>query len=648
MAILAATAWENLGVIGLAGATVGTRSQTALAGEDLAQSVLASIALTTAYALTESDSDLAAARSGMEQVHEKLRVVTDASASAGAAVRTSEITTAYDAYEKASQAVVAAIGERRSGAEEFARAATALSTTTSAVVSALLRENRIDVLSAGIKLNDISQAGTAAANRYLATRDPAQANSAKQRVAGIADAITTLRSGAADSARIQRFLQALDPQINDYVRTLDTIISATDASGQMAVQRENTAHALIAVIARQRTVNLDDQAAAMSAMKLTLSRLQLIAVGLFLVAVVVAGAAWNLVGRNVVAALLRLEGAMLRVTRDDLAFEIGDQGRADEIGSMARAVEVFRANEMERQRLEAEHKQEEERERAARERAQSMNVFSDIFQKTVSAKVAAVEEASQKINVTALAMAARSENSGGRSLEVGEAAVITTERAAAAADSTNRLSHAVNEIARQVAQSGEISRKAVDEVNAMAQRMGGLADSVKTIGEVVRLINDIASQTNLLALNATIEAARAGDAGKGFAVVAGEVKTLANQTAKATDDIARQINAVQDSTHGMATSIETVVGTIRSLDQASATIARAVQEQETATRDIASNIEEVAVQASAVSKSVTALAKSSAMACAGTVRVIWSADSLTHVVRELHAEASKFVEQVRQ
>jgi methyl-accepting chemotaxis protein len=344
--------------------------------------------------------------------------------------------------------------------------------------------------------------------------------------------------------------------------------------------------------------------------------------------------------------LQRITATMRSLAAGDNTVDIPHADATDEVGTMAAAVKVFKDNALERERLRQAHA--EERERADRERTQSMNILSDTFEKTVSAKVDAVETASHKINSTAMEMASRSENSGGRSLQVGEAAVITTERAADAADATRQLSQAVNEIARQVAQSGEVSRQAVDDVNAMAQRMSDLAESVKTIGEVVRLINDIASQTNLLALNATIEAARAGDAGKGFAVVAGEVKNLANQTAKATDDIARQINAVQDSTRDMAASIESVVSTIRSLDQTSATISGAVQEQETATRAIASNIEEVAAQAGAVSRSVTALAKSSAMSCAGTVRVIWSADSLTQVVRELSAEAESFISQVRQ
>jgi len=352
-----------------------------------------------------------------------------------------------------------------------------------------------------------------------------------------------------------------------------------------------------------------------------------------------------LVGHGISGSITTMTRVMARLAGGDYAVEVTGSDRHDEVGDMARALQVFKSNGIETEALR--QSQEEERRRADAEKTAAVEAMAGVFESTVSAKVAAVEEASNGISNTAQTMAARSQQSGGRSMEVGAAAEITTERAAAASDATRQLARSVNEIAAQVVQSSEMARLAVEEVNATAQRMSGLTDSVKAIGEVVKLINDIASQTNLLALNATIEAARAGDAGKGFAVVANEVKGLANQTAKATEDIARQISAVQDSSRAMAGSIESVVETIRSLDHASSTIADAVREQETATHAIASNIDEVAVQAGAVSKSVSSLARTSTMACSGTVRVIWSAETLGKVVNELRTEAVQFLRSVR-
>jgi methyl-accepting chemotaxis protein len=245
-------------------------------------------------------------------------------------------------------------------------------------------------------------------------------------------------------------------------------------------------------------------------------------------------------------------------------------------------------------------------------------------------------------------MASRSERSGGRSLDVGRAAKITTERSAAAAAATNQLTQSVHNVADRAQQSTNIARTAVEDVSATARRMDELTVAVQSIGDVVNLINDIASQTNLLALNATIEAARAGEAGKGFAVVANEVKNLANQTAKATEEITQQVNAVQMSTRDMRESIGRVVETIRTMDSNSAQISQAVDEQNAATQEIAANINEVAVQASDVSGSVSHLSKTSAMACAGTVRVIWSAKRLTGVVETLRQEAEQFLLSVRE
>ncbi|MDO8606835.1 MAG: HAMP domain-containing methyl-accepting chemotaxis protein [Phaeospirillum sp.] len=341
----------------------------------------------------------------------------------------------------------------------------------------------------------------------------------------------------------------------------------------------------------------------------------------------------------------RMTTLMGRLADGDTSVMIEAVDRKDEVGDMARTVQVFKEHMLEAEGLRA--SQEEGRLRSAAERARAMREMADHFEATVKAKVAQVGASTSGIHNTANSMANRSEKSGGRSLEVGEAAEITTERAAAVSEATRQLALSVNEIAQQVSHSSQIAQKAVDDVNTTAGQMVELSSAVQAIGNVVSLINDIAAQTNLLALNATIEAARAGEAGKGFAVVANEVKHLANQTAKATEEISLQVAAVQNSTREMTTSIEGVVETMRTIDNISGAIASAVQEQEATTRDIASNIDEVARQAGEVSRSVTHLSKASAMACAGTIRVIWSAKTLTSVVKELNDEAEQFLHSVR-
>jgi len=269
------------------------------------------------------------------------------------------------------------------------------------------------------------------------------------------------------------------------------------------------------------------------------------------------------------------------------------------------------------------------------------------FEKNVHEMVSEVSNATVGIGRTAQTMAARSESAGGRSITVGEAAETTTQLASAVSESTRQLALAINEIAQQVTQSAEVAQNAVSDIGETVNHMNGLAESVSQIGVVVQLINDIAAQTNLLALNATIEAARAGEAGKGFAVVANEVKNLANQTARATDDISRQVGAVQDAARAAASGVEGVVATIRTIDGIASAIAGAVQEQEAVTRDISSHIDEVATKASEVSENVAHLSQSTAQACGGTVRVIWSARSLSKVVEALNAEVNQYVSKVR-
>lgn len=367
-----------------------------------------------------------------------------------------------------------------------------------------------------------------------------------------------------------------------------------------------------------------------------------LSVGLVMVVVVLLAL---MVSRSVTHPMKRLTHCMHRLADHDLTAEVTGADGADELSEMARAVQIFKNNMLQVDELR--HQQEEARRQSEQERARALSEMADQFEASVKSKVLEVEGSSSAIRQTAQSMAGRSQSSGSQSLNVGQAAQITMERSEVVAEATRQLSIAVDEVARQVAQSTEITRRAVDDVNATAGRMEDLSSAVQSIGDIVNLINDIAAQTNLLALNATIEAARAGDAGKGFAVVASEVKTLANQTAKATEQISQQVTSIQSSTEEMRASIQGVVATIRSVNDISTSIAGAIQEQEATTRDIAANIDEVAHQAGEVSRSVVHLSKASALACAGTVRVIWSAKTLTQTVDGLRDEADSFLKTVR-
>ncbi|OAN55957.1 hypothetical protein A6A04_10350 [Paramagnetospirillum marisnigri] len=324
---------------------------------------------------------------------------------------------------------------------------------------------------------------------------------------------------------------------------------------------------------------------------------------------------------------------------------VSDIDRPDQLGTVARGIarakETFlRVHQLEEERRNAERA-------AEMDKLLALTTLADHFESTVKARVLEVSKASSSIGRTAHSMASQSEKSGGCSMALGDIANKTTERAAVVSAATRQLASSINGIAHQVRQSTEIAGRAVSQANSTSDQMRDLSRTVHSIEEIVSLINAIAAQTNLLALNATIEAARAGEAGKGFAVVAGEVKNLATQTAKATEEISAQVAAVQDSTLQMTSAIDGVVSTIQAIDTVTATIAGEVQQQEAATRDIAANIDQVAQEANDVVDSVITLAKASTMACAGTVRVIWSSNSLSKVVHSLEGDVNHFMAEIR-
>ncbi len=238
---------------------------------------------------------------------------------------------------------------------------------------------------------------------------------------------------------------------------------------------------------------------------------------------------------------------------------------------------------------------------------EKLNAQASHFERDVSSIVDIVAAATTELQNTAQSMVATADQTSRQATAVATAAQQASENVQTVAAATEQLSSSILEINRQVVQSNEIANAAVDEAERTNQKMHGLTEAAQRIGEVVKLINNIASQTNLLALNATIEAARAGDAGKGFAVVAGEVKHLANQTAKATEDISAQIQAVQNATREAVEAISGIGGTIGRMNGVASAIASAVEQQGAATQEIARNIQQAAAGTDRVTSNIGAV-----------------------------------------
>ena len=377
-----------------------------------------------------------------------------------------------------------------------------------------------------------------------------------------------------------------------------------------------------------------------------------------------------LLGRSVIRPIAGLTTTIVRLAERDMTVEVTGTEAKDEIGEMARAVSVFKDNLIQTAKMEAEQREAEKREaeekqkrdeerraerqqqraaeeQAKEERRKAMLDLADSFEAHVGKVVTEVSGAASQLQSTAEAMSASAEETNRQATAVAAAAEQASANVQTVASAAEELSHSIQEIARQVAQSNTIARNAVDEAKKTNDKVQGLAEAAQKIGEVVSLITDIASQTNLLALNATIEAARAGEAGKGFAVVASEVKSLANQTAKATEEIAGQIGAIQSATGEAVHAIQGIGSTIAEISEIATAIASAVEEQGAATREIAGNVQQAASGTREVTANIGGVTQAAGETGQATGQVVSAAGELAEHSKTLRGEVDKFLKTVR-
>jgi methyl-accepting chemotaxis protein len=351
------------------------------------------------------------------------------------------------------------------------------------------------------------------------------------------------------------------------------------------------------------------------------------------------------IARDVSGSIDRLERKMGALAAGDLTVAIDETSRGDEVGRMAQAVQVFKEHALEIEQLR--HRQEEsERLAAERRRGETLKLAGD-FERSVGSIVDAVGRAAGEMQREAqsLSKSAQAASTEARGIASGASEAEGNVQTVAAA--AEELSASIAEIGRQVGQSARIAGKAVSATALTDERVSALAGAAQRIGEVVGLIQAIASQTNLLALNATIEAARAGEAGKGFAVVASEVKSLANQTAQATDDIRQQVEAIQGSTAEVVSSIRDIAETIREMSEIGGAIAAAIDQQSGATRDISANVQQAARHTSTVSDGIGAVTDTSERVGGAAGRVLGAAEGLSHQSEELKRQVGQFLSTVR-
>ncbi|AWN53657.1 methyl-accepting chemotaxis protein [Methylobacterium sp. 17Sr1-1] len=363
-----------------------------------------------------------------------------------------------------------------------------------------------------------------------------------------------------------------------------------------------------------------------------------------LLIVLVLGGASLLIVRSVVRPMESLRGAMgsLAQGRTDLA--VPEAGRRDEVGAMARAVLVFRDNAIERERLRGESEAEELR---RMRRAASLNELIQGFEASITGVVATVASASGELRGTAQTMTATATQTAAQSTAVAAAAEEAASNVETVAAAAEELGASVQEIGRQVDGSARLAQAAVAEAGRTAHQVRALTEATARIGDVVGLISSIAAQTNLLALNATIEAARAGAAGRGFAVVAAEVKELAGQTARATEEITSQIAAIQASTGQAAGAIGQITARIEEISGVATSIAAAVEEQGAATQEIVRNVSQAAAGTGEVTGNIAGVAGAAEETGAAASQVLGAATELSRQSERLSAEVAHFLAQVR-
>jgi methyl-accepting chemotaxis protein len=367
--------------------------------------------------------------------------------------------------------------------------------------------------------------------------------------------------------------------------------------------------------------------------------------GLLVIAIIFGGAMMLTVSRRVTKPLAMIQSVMMRLAKGDLTAEVSFAGRKDEIGALAQTTDVFRSSMTEAARLRGE--QDEAERRANSQRKAEMQQLANEFEKAVGGIVATVSSAASELESAAGQLTQTADTTQQLSGMVASASEEASANVQSVASAAEEMSASVSEISRQVHESSKIADEAVAQARKTDARILELSNSAGRIGDVVKLITEIAAQTNLLALNATIEAARAGEAGKGFAIVAQEVKALANQTAKATDEIGTQISAMQTATQDSVTAIKEIGVTIGRISEIAGAIAAAVEEQGAATQEISRNVQEAARGTTEVANNIANVNRGASETGSASSQVLHSARSLSSESAQLRTQVQGFVDTVR-
>lgn len=499
----------------------------------------------------------------------------------------------------------------------------------------------------------VTEASNQAKNIIIETRDAERRVHNEAFKAAAAEALTAIdRLIALSDTDARRALnQGYKQQIGAFLFAADEVVAMglkneTDAASEANLRTASPMRAKLMGELRGRVENASlelqaaKQEAARTARHTTLLLMILAGFGLTVsLALLAAIVTWK-----VVRPLMAIAGNMDRLAKGDLTVTVVGAGRRDEVGLLARALDVFKRNAQEARRLAAE----QESDRVAKQqRAVRLDALVQAFETNVSQLVGMLSSASTELEATAQAMSSTATQTNGQAAAVAAAAEEASAGVQTVASAAEQLTASISEISRQVLQSSRITERAVADARRTDTVVRALSDGAQKIGDVVGLITSIAGQTNLLALNATIEAARAGDAGRGFAVVASEVKNLAQQTAKATDEIGTQIGQIQTATGEAVEAIRAITGVIEEVSTIATAIASAVEQQGAATAEIARNVQQTAVSAHEVTSNIAGVSQAANDTGAAAAQVLSAAEGLSRQAATLTDEVNEFAAGIR-
>lgn len=554
------------------------------------------------------------------------------------AALTEDYARAAKAIVAAQEALFAVASARDNASRLWERSVKVLAATPALMASA----SHVAVLNdADSNMNDVRQMIW----RYMATNDSYTLEQARASSSTVAISLKRLLDDVPAVAVLQEF-QGLQKALADYRAALDIIadsVASIAARNDEAIKVGDEIELLsdkIVSIAKELAVIRGNEAAA------TISRAGLIGivVGMLVIFVLVASGLYSFYG--IARPLRRLNDAMTAMANGHLDIVVPGANRADEVGDIAKTIAVIRQN-AEREALEKQAAAQEQEAALTRQRKAEMHKLADSFEAAVGNIVQTVSSASTELEAAASTLSETADRTQKLSGMVATGSEEASTNVQTVASATEEMASSIREISRQVQDSTRVSTEAVNQAKRADARVAMLSRSAERIGDVTNLIATIAEQTNLLALNATIEAARAGEAGRGFAVVAQEVKTLASQTAKATDEIGTQIREMQASTLESVDAIKEISGTIGIISEITSAIAAAVEQQGSATNEISRNVQEAAKGTSEVTTNVSDVSRGASETGSAASQVLSSAQSLAHDSNRLKMELERFLYTIR-